>query len=62
MATSSAWMTSPIKGRIYTSLNPATAVPGAMTHLLIVWGALVLTIVVLMVAIGLFLKRKDVRA
>jgi len=50
------------QGTHYTSLNPATAVPGATMHLLIVWGALVLTIAVLMVAIGLFLKRKDVRA
>jgi hypothetical protein len=50
------------KGTRFTTLNPADAVPGATMHLLIVWGAMLIIIIVLMIAIGYFLKRKDVRA
>ena len=50
------------QGTHFTTLDPATALPGAMTHLLLVWGALLVIIVVLMVAIAFFLKLKDVRA
>ncbi len=48
------------QGTLYVTINRADAVPGATTHLLIVWGALVVMIIVLMLAIGYFLKRKDV--
>jgi len=46
----------------FVALDPATALPGATAHLLLCWGALVAITVVLMVAIALFLKGKDVRA
>ena len=49
------------QGTLFVSLNHASAVPNAITHLLIVWGALVVMIIVLMLAIAYFLKRKDVR-
>jgi hypothetical protein len=48
------------QGTLYVTMNRADAVPGATTHLLIVWGALVATIFILMLAIGYFLKRKDI--
>ena len=44
------------------TLNPADALPGAMAHLLLCWGALLAIIVVLMFAIAYFLRRKDVRS
>ncbi len=50
------------QGTHFVSLDPATALPGAIAHLLLIWGALLAIIVVLMVAIAFFLKRKDVRA
>lgn len=50
------------QGVQFFSLDPATARPGAMTHLLICWGALLVITIILMIAIGYFLKRKDVRA
>lgn len=50
------------QGVRFFSLDPATARPGAMTHLLICWGALLIITIILMFAIGYFLKRKDVRA
>lgn len=46
----------------FVALNPADALPGAMAHLLLCWGALVAITVVLMIAIAIFLKGKDVRA
>jgi len=48
-------------GTLFVSLNPESAVPGAIIHLLIVWGALVAMIVILCGAIAFFLKQKDVR-
>jgi ABC transport system ATP-binding/permease protein len=50
------------QGTHFVTLDPAAALPGAIAHLLLVWGALLVIIVVLMVAIAFFLKRKDVRA
>lgn len=50
------------QGTLFTTLNRADAVPGATMHLLIVWGALLLSSIILMFFIGFFLKRKDVRA
>jgi len=50
------------QGTHFVTLNPADALPGAMAHLLLCWGALLAIIVVLMIAIAYFLKRKDVRA
>ena len=50
------------QGTHFTTLDPATALPGAIAHLFLVWGALVAIIVILMIAIAFFLKRKDVRA
>lgn len=49
------------QGTLFVSLNPQSAVPGAVIHLLIVWGALVAMIVILGAAIAFFLKQKDVR-
>ncbi len=49
------------QGTHFVSLDPATALPGAIEHLLLIWGALVVIILVLMIAIAYFLKRKDVR-
>jgi ABC-type multidrug transport system ATPase subunit len=48
------------KGTLFVSLNPASAVPGAIEHLFIIWGALVLMSILLCIAIAFFLKRKDV--
>jgi hypothetical protein len=50
------------QGTHFTTLDPATALPGAITHLVLVWSALLAIIVVLMVAIAFFLKLKDARA
>ena len=44
----------------FVSLDPATALPGATMHLLLVWGALMAIIVALGFVIAFFLKRKDV--
>jgi len=49
------------QGTHFVTLDPATAQPGAIEHLLLVWGALVAITLILMVAIAYFLKRKDVR-
>ena len=49
------------QGTLFTSLDPASARPNAIMHLLIVWGALVAIILVLGFLVGLFLKRKDIR-
>ncbi len=48
------------KGTLFVSLNPASAVPGAIEHLAIIWGALVIMCIVLCIAIAFFLRRKDV--
>jgi ABC-type multidrug transport system ATPase subunit len=48
------------KGTLFVSLHRASAVPGAIEHLVIIWGALVLMCIVLCIAIAFFLKRKDV--
>lgn len=50
------------QGTLFVSLDPATARPGAITHLLIVWAALVLMIILLGLLIAFCLKQKDVRA
>jgi hypothetical protein len=50
------------QGTLFTTLNPADARPGAIMHLLIVWGALALMVILLGLLIAFFLKRKDVRA
>lgn len=50
------------QGVHFSSLDPATALPGARMHLLIVWGALLISIIILVIAVGYFLKRKDIRA
>ena len=50
------------QGTHFVALDPASAVPGATMHLLLVWGALLAIIIVLMLAIAFFLKLKDVRA
>jgi hypothetical protein len=50
------------QGTHFVTLNPADALPAAMAHLLLCWGALIAIIVVLMMAIAYFLKRKDVKA
>jgi ABC-type multidrug transport system ATPase subunit len=49
------------QGTHFVSLDPATALPGAIEHLLLVWGALIAITLILMIAIAYFLKRKDVR-
>jgi ABC-type multidrug transport system ATPase subunit/pSer/pThr/pTyr-binding forkhead associated (FHA) protein len=49
------------KGTLFTSLNPRDAVPGAIGHLLLIWTALAVMIVVFGFAIAYFLKKKDVR-
>jgi ABC-type multidrug transport system ATPase subunit len=49
------------QGTLYVSLNPATAKPGAITHLVLIWCILALIIVVLFSLTVFFLRRKDVR-
>lgn len=49
------------QGILFTTLDPATARPGAIMHLLIVWVALIVMIILLGFLIAFFLKRKDVR-
>lgn len=49
------------QGTLFVSLDPSTALPGAITHLLTVWGALALMIVALGIVTGLLMKRKDTR-
>lgn len=49
------------QGTLFVALDPATAKPGATMHLLIVWAALVLMIILLGLLIAFFLKRKDIR-
>ncbi|HLH60100.1 MAG TPA: ATP-binding cassette domain-containing protein [Ktedonobacteraceae bacterium] len=48
------------QGTLYVTLNPADALPGAIEHLAIVWGALVIMIIVIALATALALKNKDV--
>jgi ABC-type multidrug transport system ATPase subunit len=45
----------------FVTLNPADALPGAIEHLAIVWGALVIMIIVVAFATAIALKQKDVR-
>ncbi|HET9920011.1 MAG TPA: ATP-binding cassette domain-containing protein [Ktedonobacteraceae bacterium] len=49
------------KGTLFVSVDKAAVVPGAIMHLLIVWGAMLLMIIVLGLATALFLKGKDSR-
>lgn len=49
------------QGTLYVSLNPATAKPGAITHLVLIWCILALIIVALFSLAVFFLRRKDVR-
>jgi ABC-type multidrug transport system ATPase subunit len=44
----------------FVTLDPAAALPSAMMHLLLVWGALLAIILALGFVIAFFLKRKDV--
>lgn len=48
------------RGTLFVSMNPASATPGAIQHLLIVWGALALMIILLALLVAYALKRKDV--
>ncbi len=48
------------QGTHFVTLNPADALPGALEHMAIVWGALVIMIVVVALATALALKKKDV--
>jgi ABC-type multidrug transport system ATPase subunit len=48
------------KGTLFVSLNPSSAVPAAIEHLFIIWGALVIMSILLCIIIALSLKRKDV--
>jgi ABC transport system ATP-binding/permease protein len=50
------------QGTHFVALDPATALQGATVHLLATWAALLAIIIVLMGAIAIFLKRKDIRA
>ena len=50
------------QGTLYTSLDPSSAVPGAITHLVTTWVALAAMIILIGLFIAFFLKRKDVRA
>lgn len=45
----------------FVTLNPADALPGAIEHLAIVWGALAIMIIVVALATAIALKQKDVR-
>lgn len=49
------------QGTHFVTLNPADALPGAIAHLALVWGALVIMIIVLALATAIALKNKDVR-
>jgi ABC-type multidrug transport system ATPase subunit len=44
----------------FVSLDPASALPAAIMHLLLAWGALLAIIIALGFVIAIFLKRKDV--
>jgi ABC-type multidrug transport system ATPase subunit len=48
------------RGTLYVSLNPSSAVPGAIAHLFLVWGLLVAMSIILSFIIAYSLKRKDV--
>jgi hypothetical protein len=50
------------QGTLYTSLDPASAIPGAITHLVTVWIALAAMIILIGIFIAVFLKQKDVRS
>lgn len=49
------------QGTLFVSLNSSSAVPGATVHLLLVWAALVIMILVLGLVIAFFMKLKDVQ-
>jgi len=49
------------QGTHFVTLNPADALPGALEHIALVWGALIIMIVVFALAIAFALKKKDVR-
>ena len=49
------------QGTLFVSVDKASVVPGAITHLLLIWGIFVLMILVLGFATAFFLKRKDAR-
>jgi hypothetical protein len=49
------------QGTLFVSVNKASVVPTATAHLLLVWGALALMILVFGLATALFLKQKDTR-
>lgn len=50
------------QGTHFATLDPAAALPGAILHLLTVWGVLTAMIVLLGMVIAVAQKRKDVRA
>ena len=50
------------QGTHFATLDPAAALPGAILHLLTVWGVLAAMIVLLGIVIAFSQKRKDVRA
>jgi ABC transport system ATP-binding/permease protein len=50
------------QGTHFVALNPASAVPGAILHLLLIWCVLLAIIVIQGLAIAIFLKRRDVKA
>ncbi|MDQ6660627.1 MAG: ATP-binding cassette domain-containing protein, partial [Chloroflexota bacterium] len=49
------------RGKLFTSLDPASAQGPATFHLLLMWLALIIMIIVLAAAMAYFLKRKDIR-
>ena len=49
------------QGTLFTSVNKASVIPGAITHLLLIWGIFVAMIFILGLATAFFLKRKDAR-
>jgi ABC-type multidrug transport system ATPase subunit len=49
------------QGTHFVTLNPADALPGAIAHMALVWGALAIMIFVLALATAIALKNKDVR-
>jgi ABC transport system ATP-binding/permease protein len=49
------------QGTLFFSVDKASVVPGATAHLILIWAALALMIIVLGTATALFLKRKDTR-
>ncbi len=49
------------QGTLFVSVNKASVIPSATAHLLLIWGALALMILVFGLATALFLKQKDTR-